>query len=322
MAKAIRKVCVAYAMLCVLCPMAWPQPPSEPGPFDVAEFYERLVDAERGREFDTLLLLPMPHADADPPEHGFPLIVLCHGFLLRGEFYRSYGEHLASHGFAVVLPTFPTSLLGVDHPALAMDIRYVINHYLDADMDLKSPFFGAFDASKIGTCGHSLGGKLALLEAVNDVRVGAIGLLDPVDGGGPGNEDPDRYPSVAPELMGRIDVPLLLIGAELGSVTHVFTPCAPASENYQQFYDAANRPALEVTQLGAGHGQYVDTTAAALVAACAPGIVDADWVRSSSAAYLTAFFQWRLQGEDDARRWLDERLEADVHEDRIVVRRK
>lgn len=322
MAKAIRTMWLVCVTLCLLCPVARSGPPSDVGPFDVAQFHEQLEDSQRGRRFDTLVFEPVLTPGTAQPASGFPLIVFCHGFLLRGELYASYGEHLASHGFVVALPTLSMSFLDMDHRVLAADIRYVIDRYLAADADLESHVSGLIDESKIGTCGHSLGGKIALLEAVDDVRIGAVAALDPVDGGGPGIVDAVRYPSVAPELMPGIEVPLLLIGAELGAVTNLFTPCAPASENYQEFYNAANPPALEITQIGAGHGQYVDAGAEVLMAACAPGTVDAAWIRSSSAAYLAAFFQWRLQGEEEARRWLDARLEEDVREQRIIVRRK
>ena len=314
--------CLICAILCTVAAGMCPGTPADRGAFEILEVREHLVDVERGRELDVLVLVPAPSGDVDAPEEGFPLIVFCHGFLLRGELYRSYGEHLASHGFAVVLPTLPMSLLGMDHRVLAADVRTIIDQLLATSADPESHLTGLIDASRIGTCGHSLGGKIAVLEAVDDVRICAIGLLDPVDGGGPGIEDPVRYPSVAPEMMPDIDRPLLFIGAELGGLTNVFTPCAPVAENYQRFYEAANPPAIEVTQLGAGHGQYVDPGVEALMASCAPGTADAVWVRSSAVAYLTAFFQWWLEGDEDARRWLDARFETDEREERVLVRRK
>jgi hypothetical protein len=122
--------------------------------------------------------------------------------------------------------------------------------------------------------------------------------------------------------MPDVRVPILLVGAELGGRSWLLIPCAPPEENYERFYEAANPPALEVTQRGTGHAQYVDPGAELLLAACAPGTADTDWVRASSAAYLTAFFLGHLRGDAAALAWLDARLAADEAEGRITVRRK
>jgi hypothetical protein len=69
---------------------------------------------------------------------------------------------------------------------------------LALDVDTTSPLHGLADESSIGAAGHSLGGKLALLETVTDSRIRAVATLDPVDGGGPGGSDPlsERGPRV------------------------------------------------------------------------------------------------------------------------------
>ena len=299
-----------------------PATPAERGPYPVAEFREHMVDSSRDRELDALILYPAVVRETQAPEQGFPLIVFNHGFLLRGNLYRSYGEHFASHGFVVVLPTYRMSLFDLNHLTLALDMQYTIDCCVALDADPDSVLYGLVDESLIGASGHSLGGKLAFLEAAGDERVTAIVALDPVDGGGPGAEDPILYPSVAPELMPEIEVPVLLVGAELGSIAYLFTPCAPSAENYQQFFAAANPLAIEITQFGAGHGQYVDPGAEAMMAACAPGTAGSEWVRASAAAYLTSFFLWQLQGDDAAGRWLEERLETDEEAGLIAVQWK
>jgi len=250
-----RAFCLACAVLCVLSFEMMPVTPAERGPYVVAEFREHMVDTSRGRDLDALVLFPTFDGETQVPEQGFPLIVFNNGFLLRGDLYRSYGEHFASHGFVVVLPTYRMSLFDLDHSTLALDLHYTIDSCVALDADLDSALYGLVNESLIGTCGHSLGGKLAFLEAAGDERVTAIAALDPVDGGGPGAEDPILYPSVAPELMPVIEAPVLLVGAELGSITYFLTPCAPLAENYQQFYAAANPLAIEITQFGVGHGQ-------------------------------------------------------------------
>jgi len=308
--------------MCLVSAAAWAATPAERGPFGVAELHEHLTDPSRGREMDLLVLHPSSVDGAKVPASGLPLIVFTHGFLLSGGLYRSYGEHLASHGFVVLLPTYPMSFFDLDHSALALNVHHIIDHCLASDANSESALYGLVDESLIGASGHSLGGKLALLEAVIDARIGAIATLDPVDGSGPVAGDPIRYPSVTPELMPKISVPLLFVGAELGSVAYSLMPCAPLADNYQRFYEAANSPAMKITQLGAGHGQYVDPGAEAMMMACAPGTAAAEWVRASATAYLTAFFLWHLRGDGGALEWLDNRLAEDETSGLIRVQQK
>jgi len=288
------------------------------GPFLVEEYQTSLRDDVRNRSMDLQLFLPVSLGEPI----ARPLIIFNHGFLLSASGYRSYGEHLASHGFVVALPSFPASLLSVHHAKLAEDVRFVIDMLLTATGDESHPLFGRIDPQRIGASGHSLGGKLSLLEAVSDERIDAIAVLDPVDAGNPLWDDPVRYPSVAPELMPEITVPLLFVGAELGSKLILLSPCAPGDENYQRFYEAANAPAIEITQLDVGHSQYVDEGVADEINPCPRGDVDSEWVRSSSRTYITAFFLGWLAEDREALDWLDDRLEEDTLLGHIEVRQK
>ena len=292
--------------------------PDQAGPYGYATYQTALRDEARNRSMEVEVFYPLcPSGQEAGPR---PLVVFNHGFLLSASGYRSYAEQLVSHGFVVALPSFRTSFLSVHHAKLAEDVRYIIDYLLDASEDPAHPLFGRIDPERIGASGHSLGGKLSLLEAVTDERVRAIAVLDPVDEGNPLWDDPVRYPSVAPELMPEIRVPLLFIGAELGKVLVTFSPCSPEDENYQRFYEAANSPAIEITQLDVGHGQYVDEGSED--DPCARGSVPSEWVRSSSSAYLTAFFVGRLTDSQEALDWLSGRLAQDVAEGRIEVREK
>lgn len=294
--------------------------PDEVGPYAFGEFSAGLADEARDRSMDLLVIYPI--AEGGAPCVGFPLIVFNHGFLLSAEGYRSYGEHLASHGFVVALPTLPMTFLNVHHAKLAEDIRFAIDYCIASNEQEDHPLFGAIDATRIGASGHSLGGKLSLLEAVTDDRIVAAALLDPVDAGSPIVKDLERYPSVAPERMPELEIPLLLIGAELGSVKVFFSPCAPEDENYQRYFEAANPPVIEITQLDVGHAQYVDEGVEAATSSCAVGDVPDEWVRASSAAYIAAFFLGTLSGSQQALDWLDDQLTLDGAEGRILVRRK
>ncbi len=138
----------------------------------------------------------------------------------------------------------------------------------------------------------------------------------------PSSKDPERCPSIAPEPMPRLDIPVLLVGAELGSERILLSACAPEDENYQRFYEAANPSAIEKPQFDVGHAEYIDPRAEAATTACATGDVSSSWVRAASATVLTAFLRWALTNDEGALAWLEARWIQDEAEGRIVVRRQ
>jgi len=293
--------------------------PDSAGPYETVEFSETLIDVQDDREVGILFVAPVQTASQI---HACPLIIFSHGFLLQGAMYQSYATHLASHGFVVALPTYEISLIDPDHRQLADDLLLVLEACLTYT-DLPShTLYGRIDADAVGVAGHSLGGKISLLAAYQDERIRAAGLLDPVDSGNPLYDDPLRYPSVTPELMPSIHIPLLLLGAALGGEASLFSPCAPIDENYAQYFEYANPPTIEITQLDVGHGQYVDELGSLSMAVCARGSVLDDDVRSAARAYLTAFFLAELCGDQTAQAWLQQRLLEEVAVGIIEVREK
>jgi len=297
---------------------------SVPGPYAVSERSERVTSADSGRSIDLRIVHPSVDKSAvDPLGAPYPLIVFNPGFLLSGDGYLSYAVHLASHGFVIALPTYRMTISDADHRRLAGEMRAVIDRAIAASNTIGDPLFEAIDPDAVGVAGHSLGGKIALLAAAGDGRIRAAGLLDPVDGAPARSGNSERYPSMAPERMADLRIPLLLIGSELGRISALFPPCAPEDENYQRYFEAANPPAIEITQLGAGHGQYVDPPHDLLVATvCVAGDVPSDRVRASAAAYLTAFFLDALRDAVYAADWLDRRLAEEVEAGSILVRQK
>lgn len=295
------------------------QTPDAPGPYETATFSETLVTGDGTREIPLLFVAPI---QTESQLHACPLIIFSHGFLLEGPMYQSYATHLAAHGFIVALPTYPLSLIDPDHRQLADDLLFLLEASLASARLPNHPLYGRIDPHAVGVAGHSLGGKISLLAAYQDDRIRAAGLLDPVDSGNPLYDDPVRYPSVTPEMMPSIHIPLLLVGASLGGVAGPFPACAPIEENYAQYFEYANPPATEITQRDVGHGQYVDDVGAPLMAVCARGEVTDNDVRSAARAYLTAFFLAELYGDENARGWMAQRLSADEAAGRVQVREK
>ena len=100
-----------------------------------------------------------------------------------------------------------------DHQQLADDI--------DAEITwaIGQPGLGV-DPAKIATAGHSLGGKLSILVAADDPRVGAVVAWDPVDGG--------SAPTLVPGKLAGLHAALAVIG-ETTDGSGGAMPCAPAT---------------------------------------------------------------------------------------------
>jgi len=229
--------------------------------------------------------------------------VLLHGFQLSPSDYATTAAHLASWGYAVVAPQFPGSAFSpVPHTELAAHVSELID-------DLAAGSIAALasaDGNNVGLAGHSMGGKVALLAAANDARPAAVAGIDPVDeGGGPLVGVTPEYPSVAPELMGDVDAPMLLLGETTNAVGGLFGPaCAPAADNFQQYYAAATSPALQVEFLGAFHMSFLDNPSCLSCLLCAAGTDDPAVTRMHTQALLVAFFEAELKGLSWSEPWL------------------
>ncbi|MGC9530322.1 MAG: alpha/beta hydrolase family protein [Candidatus Bipolaricaulaceae bacterium] len=281
--------------------------PVDVGPLPVGEQELTLVDSSRGRRVDVLLLYPESWRPS-------PLVIFSPGFLLSGPQYRAYGELLASFGIATALLTYQLNLLTPDHRVLTADLRFALAALLSGQAAVP------LDGERVGLCGHSLGGKLSFLAAAEeDVR--AVAGLDPVDAGPPGLAESERFPKAVPEIVSGLKVPALLLGAELGGEIRFGSPCAPPDLNYHTFYAAYQGPALEVTQLGAGHLDYLDNPDCGLPCAiCVPGTRPAAEIHREAERYLLYFFRAFLQQDPQALASLDRTLRGDRNAGRVLVR--
>ena len=229
----------------------------------------------------------------------FPTVIFGHGFMLSTDLYVSYGEHLASWGFVVVMPEYPGNMFSpTDHRTLKEYSMELID-WLEGQ---PGALAGKVDAGKIGMTGHSLGGKVAILTSTEDSRVRALFGIDPVDttGGGPmgGGPTPEN-PSVTPELMNLIDIPFVSLGETHSGDGGLFgQACAPTEDNYQQYYLHAEGPALEITMVGASHMSFLDNPNCGITCSvCSAGTDDTDMTRALTQRYLAAFFLSTL-GDD------------------------
>lgn len=257
-----------------------PPDPAAPGPLA----FEREAIEVAG--FTAALFTPETAAPV-------PAIVLAPGFQLEGASFELYGAHLASHGIAVLIPTFGDSLFSpIAHSTLADRFVDMIA-WLAADP--------RFDPARLGAAGHSRGGKIAFLATTRSTSIKAAFGLDPVDtAGGPGAQPSAENPSVTPELMDLVKVPLAVLGSAYGGTpTSAFAPaCAPVEDNYQAYARAATAtPALyEWLAPGSGHNDFADPLPFLLSLACKAGD-DPPATRALAKARLVAFFKRHLEGD-------------------------
>lgn len=285
-------------------------PPSLRGPFAVTPSMTTVV---RGRRMTTVrVFLPTLAAGTRAP-----LILFMPGFQLNSGQYALTLEHLASHGFVVLGADAPGSLFSVSHVEMAADGRAVLDWATST-----APFASSVDATRIGATGHSLGGKLATLITMDDPRIDALLAIDPIDGDPSplGGGSPDR-PDLVPMRGSAIGVPAGFIGETFSSAGG-FMPCAPAAQNFTQFYMAATAApyAFQWDMTGADHMDFVDNPIACgfTCGVCTDGPADDATVVANTRTLLTAFFRRTLTDETA----LDEVLHEASLPTGIVVSRR
>jgi hypothetical protein len=226
-----------------------------------------------------------------------PAVVLAPGFQLDGDAFFGFARHLASHGVAVLVPTFGDGIFSaIDHADLS-----------DAVIAMVDALAGdpRFDPERLGAGGHSRGGKVALLAATRDGRIRASFNLDPVDATGPGVRVDEDNPSVAPELMGNLAIPLGFVGTTRGGRTTLpgAPACAPSGENYAAYAGAAPTPPFVAVPPESGHNDFADPLPLLLRLACAAG-QDPAAVRGAAKTWMTAFYRLHLAGDARYAPWL------------------
>jgi dienelactone hydrolase len=244
-----------------------------------------------------------------------PVIVFTHGYQLGPANYRSLVEHLASWGYVVVMPQMPGGL--TTHKTLKERLIAILDWIGDQSIAADGVLYGRVDPALLGLSGHSMGGKISLLVSSGDARPKAAFLLDPVDAAGmPVVLNPADYPSVTPELMPYVTIPLGFAGETTDAECSGFLcqACAPAEDNFQQYYLHAQSPAIEITIHGAGHMSFLDDPDCGLLCSvCNEASDDPATTRLLSRRYMTAFYNVWLKGDDAYREYLTgAAMEADV----------
>jgi len=266
-----------------------PADPGQPGPYLFGYVDVTFHDPSSNKDQPLRAYYPTSGVGAgiDNTHGPRPLIVFGPGFALPMGLYFGYAEHLASYGYIVVL----RDNYVISHLALAQTTSAIIDWVAGQADQPGSLFYSKVDLTRIGTSGHSMGGKISLLTAYYDKRVTASGTIDPVD---TSPIHSPAYPSVTPELMPDIHIPTLLMGSSDGGL------CAPQSDNYHQFFLYANAPSIEITIEKSGHLTFCDLPDALIDAAsivCPTGGGNFEQIRMLANRYLAAFYKVVFDGE-------------------------
>ncbi len=246
--------------------------PEAMGPHSVTMFLEDIPSADR--TLRTRIFVP-------DTELRFVAMILP-GFLIEPSQYDSYAEHLASHGYVAMIVNLPGGVGNNrrTHVEMAADVGFALN-WLDTQDESRLP---GIDVFNVFMAGHSLGGKIGLLRATEDERIRAFVALDPIDSS---PYDTPDYPSVTPELMGQLDIPIAFVGETVNNET-----CAPEAQNFDAYYQAATGPALKVHALTANHVSWLDDPeCGALCNACADGTDDPAITKRMTRGLMLAFFE-------------------------------
>jgi pimeloyl-ACP methyl ester carboxylesterase len=237
-----------------------------------------------------------------PSTERAPLVLFKHGFQLATADYATTLGQIASHGYVVVSVDTPASLF--NGPTQAQERDGVIAS-LDWALSTAAPFAAHLDGAHVAALGHSRGGKIAVMVAAKDARVGALLGLDPVNGCGPGAS----YSTDCPDVTTASFAPSLAIPAGYMGETadsQGTNACAPAAENYATIYAASTAApwAAAWTFAGAAHMTFTDDGGGLYGAFCAKASGDEPTLRDEIRTLAVAFLDRYLRGDASMDAWL------------------
>lgn len=261
--------------------------PELPGPFRIRTSQSDIV-APSGNSVPLDCRVPIGGPEGAP----YPAVLIGPGFQIPAEQYLGYAERLATFGYVTCIVDFPTGFVA-NHAENARDFVAAVDWLFESTTQRGHPLAGQVDTTRVGAAGHSLGGKVAVIAAAEDVRIRAVLGIDPVDSSllCP----PSRCPDASNMLP--LPIPIALLG-ETVDATGPLQACAPAADNFQTFFSAADAPALEVEVLGANHVSFLDDPDACGLPCrvCNEASAPHADVIGLARAYAAAFFERHLRG--------------------------
>ncbi|VVA91897.1 unnamed protein product [Arabis nemorensis] len=193
----------------------------------------------------------------------YPVVLFFHGFYLRNDFYSDVLNHVASHGYILVVPQL-CKLLPPGGQVEVDDAGKVINWTSE---NLQSHLPNSVNANRKYTAlvGHSRGGKTAFAVALGhaatldtSLKFSALIGIDPVAG-------PSKCLRTDPEILTYkpesfdLDIPVAVVGTGLGpKMKNVMPPCAPAEVNHVEFYNECKATKAHFVAADFGHMDMLD----------------------------------------------------------------
>lgn len=227
--------------------------------------------------------------------HGFSMFGLSDG---AGE-NQGNGQHLASWGYVVAVPTLPDD--AEERTSLVLDVVT----YLEAKTDDATSFlYQKVDVNRLAAVGYSLGGATVLSAAARDGRIQAVVALDPVYHAGDFSGEGEMIWDPAVEAP-QITAPTGILGAPADSCN--------AGADYAEIYPliGANHKAY-YHLVNASHCVFADPGSSFCEFTC-NGMVDATLTQLSQ-KYMTAWFNYYLQQKTEFFTYLyGEQLQDDLN---------
>lgn len=191
------------------------------GPFFVKSHLAYEIQISPQLKIKTDLFLPTHEAKA-------PIVVFVHGNGSNRWAHRNQCQRMASWGYYAVCAQVPPRGQWVQNGWLVKDLA----RYLKKWPEILSPYA---DPARIYLVGHSFGGSAVSMAAGLGAPVSGLVLLDPA-----------VVHSRVEEFLGRIRVPMILLGAD----RKVFR-----ARKRALFYTKYRGPALEVSLKGTTHNE-------------------------------------------------------------------
>jgi len=219
-----------------------PTDPADPGPFAVG-FRLIGVSPDGGLPFTAWLFYPATSNGygraLDATGAPYPAVAFGHAYLAPPLLYAATARHLASWGYAVVLPRTGVQLVPYI-PAFAGDLTEALDELERRDSEPRSFLFGAIDVTSRGLAGHSMGGGAAILAAAGDPRVRALVGFSPSE---------TFWPVSAVERISAVEAAVVLLAGTADVIT-------PPEVHQRPMFENAAAPRILATLDGGGHCAY------------------------------------------------------------------
>lgn len=215
---------------------AAPDPAAE-GPQNWAWRDVNIYNADLDRSFKANVYYPGTSQGANQPLDEslapYSSVVFGHGFAMNRNRYDFLGQHLASHGYVVVLMNFKD----LDNGNQRSDMSASITWIADQDVDPESWLYGALAPELVGVSGHSMGGGVSIQVAGEDSRVHGCAPLAPATEAGD---------------VAQVTGPLLILAGDRDGLTPI--------EGIRGAYETAVPPSALLTMFGGNHNQFMDVS--------------------------------------------------------------